>query len=306
MKVDQEDLILSREFRVATDIGAPQPSWSDIEARASRFSLHRPRKHFKLILACAVVLLAAACGASIVAVRTVYFKSAPRPFQSAIYSFASIGGPPGTPANKPSVVAEPRRVLTLALSNGATDALWVAPTVDGNYCFDTQEVIGDPDAIGTGLDWGGMSDNPGCGKHDRALDVGYDIKIPAKSSHGRFLILGGSGLRNAGSMEVRYEDGSSTSAPTVYVTSPVDASFFMFEIPIIHAVRGHRPKELILRARGGSILASDREVFSNLWRNVDHPKFRGVGGYWGMSLRPNSPGYQQRVWEYPGAGAGIS
>jgi hypothetical protein len=312
MKVDEEDLILSSEFLRALDSSSPQPSWSDIEARTNRFSLRRPRKHFKLVLTFGLALLAiTACGASI-AVHSVFFKSAPHPFQSAVDSFAGIGGPPGAPKNFRSVAVEPRRILTVRFPGGKTGALWVAPTVDGNYCFDTQVVNGDPDSPGQGLAWGnGYSSVPGCGKHDRALDLGYDVE---KRFHGRppvVRVVGGSGLRAAASAEVRYQDGSSTRAPAAYVTSPVDASFFLFQIPFSHTAPGHRPKELILRAKDNSILARDEAVFSDLWRTYDGGrKYVGWDGkrYEMPGLteggstysRPNSPRYQERDFEYPG------
>lgn len=301
MKVYDEDLILNRAFQGALDTGPPQPSWSDIEAREGAFTPRWQRRRLKVALAYAAVLLAIAVPALAYAAHSVFFKSAPGPFQSLVDSFAGIGGPSGTPANKPAVVAQPRRVLTIRLSNGGTAALWVAPTVDSavavpwfaptvhhyDYCFDTQVVNGDPNAPGTGFAWGGgYMGNPGCGKHERALDVGYDIENYPPVAR----IVGGSGLRDAHSVEVRYQDGSATRAPTVYVSSPVDASFFMFQIPVNHTTPGSRPKELILRARDGSILARDKGIFSSLWRAYGQ---MGVGS--SASSRPNSPRYQLRA-----------
>ena len=329
MKVYEQDLILSREFQGALDTGPPRPSWAEIEARAVGLAPRWQRGRLHVVLACAVVLLVVAIPALAFTAHSVFFKSAPHPFQSAIDAFARIGGPPGTPANTPAVLSQPRRVLTLSLSSGATAALWVAPTVDStvvpwfapathhnDYCFLTQVVNGDPNAVGTGLAWGyGLSYSPGCGMHERALDIGYDVGNLARMgyssgsvselSSSTFLVMGGSGLRTAGAVEVRYENGSSTKAPTVYVTSPVDATFFMLEIPYVHIKRGLRPKELILRARDGSILARDGEVFSRLWRSFDNPMLRG-GGAGSTANRPNSPRYQEREPNYRGAGAGFS
>jgi hypothetical protein len=226
--------------------------------------------------------------------------------------------------------------MTLSLANDKTAALWVSPTIDGNYCFDTQVVEGDPDSPGLGLAWGqGYKFSPGCGKHDGLLDVGYDVEVPSGGSPS-ILMSGGSGLRDAVSVEVRYEDGSSTSAPAVYVDSPVDAVLFMFQIPLDQTEPGSRPVELILRAEDNSVLTRDEAVFSELWRNYDasvaapdttepetpgsetptpgceyDPSVPGAipapecgpvvsGDGWSMSHRPNSPAYQFRQTEYPG------
>jgi hypothetical protein len=329
MKADEEDLILRREFQNATGTGPPQPSWGDIEARAGGFSLRWQRRRLKGVPALAVLLAIVAVPTLAYAARSVFFESAPAPFQSAIYAFALVGGPPGTPADTPAVVAEPRQVLTVSLPDDRTAALLVAPTIDGNYCFDTQVVKGDPDSPGLGLAWGyGYSGFPGCGEHDGALDVGYDITTTSDSPP-FILISGGSGLRAADSVEVRYEDGSTTSAPTVNVSSPVDAVFFMFQIPIDHTQTGSRPIELILRAQDNSILTRDEEIFSTLWRNYDgsvaaamsvgpdspacnygeQPEDGSIvppecqydnSGAGSVSSRPNSPRYQQRDFEYPG------
>jgi hypothetical protein len=301
MTVEKEDLILGKEFQDAMDTGRPQPSWGDIKSRASRSFLPRPRRRREFVLVTAVAVLAAGCGASIVA-RTVYFKSAPRPSRWVSDAFARIVGPPGAPANKPVVVSEPRRVLTLPLSNGATAALWAAPTLDGNYCFDTQVVSGDPNSLGARPAWGtglGLTENPGCGEHNAALDVGYDIR----ATPGRppiVLVLGGSGLRAANSVEVRYEDGSSTSVPAVHISPPVGAALFMFQIPVDHTKPGSRPIELILRARDNSVLARDEETFSGLWR------LNSAGSTGLLSVRPNSPGYRVRKPDYAFQGGGIS
>lgn len=330
MKVYEEDLILSREFQAAMGKGSPRPSWDDIEARARTLSPGWRRGRLKLLPALAVLLLVIAIPALAFAANEVFFDSSPPPFQSAIDSFARVGGPPGMPADTAAVIADPRRVVTLPLSNDMTAALWAAPTIDGNYCWDTQMVSGDPDSPGLGLAWGqGYSSFPGCGKHDGALDVGYDV---AGSTDGPpvVLISGGSGLKDADSVEVKYDDGSSSSAPTVYVGAPVDAVLFMFQIPLSYTESGIMPVELILRADDNSVLTRDDTVFSNLSYgapgseipksetpgseapeceydptvpgSIPAPECGAVlsGDGWSMSYRPNSPGYQERHTEYPG------
>jgi len=102
------------------------------------------KKRLKVVLAYAVVLLAIAIPALAYAAHAVFFASSPPPFQGAIDAFARVGGPPGHRPNTPAVTTDPRRVLTVPLSNGMTAALWAAPTIDHNYCFATQIVSDDP------------------------------------------------------------------------------------------------------------------------------------------------------------------
>ena len=334
-----KDSILKREFRRAMDKSLPQPSWDEVEARSGGFAL-RWQGRRKLVPAFAVLVMAITIPALAYAAHEVFFASSPPPFDSAIHAFSTVGGAPGRPADERSVVTEPRRVLTLTLANDSTAALWAAPTIDGNYCFATQVVTGDPDSPGQGLDWGqGFDGTTGCGSRDRALDVGYNV---TSSSDGSTLelISGGSGLRDADSVEVSYEDGSSTTVSAVQVSSPVDALLFMFEIPDDHIASGSRPVELILRAADNSVLARDKTVLANMWRGYEEsvaahkatgPDTPGTEtptpgtettncGYdptvpganpapgcsatgpesWGVTWMPNSPGYQYRQQDYPG------
>lgn len=294
MTVDDEDQILGREFREAIDQGPPQPSWSEIEKRAGRFSLRRQGGRLKLVPALAVLLLVVAIPALAFAAGNVLFNSGKAPFQSAIYAFAEVGGPPGTPADTPMVSADPRRVMVLPLSKPNTAALWVAPTSDGNYCFDTQVATDEADYLdalkgdytqgggdnmvspGQGLDWGaGFEYNVGCGSHDGNFDVAFDVGISGSdnpfdigingSDTPIVLVSGGSGLQDADTIEVKYQDGGSDSFPTMHVSSPVDATMFMFQIPVTHTTAGSRPVELVLKDKDGNVLASDEAALSNLW-----------------------------------------
>lgn len=327
-----KDSILKREFRRAMDKSLPQPSWDEIEARAGGLAL-RWQERRKLVPALAALLVAVTIPALAFAAHEVFFASSPPPFESATFAFASVGGAPGKPADERSVVIEPRRVLTLSLANDKTAALWVSPTIDGNYCFAPQVVTGDPDSPGQGLAWGqGFDGTTGCGLRDRAFDVGFNVTVSSDGSH-LALLSGGSGLQDADSVEVSYEDGSSTTATAAHVSSPVDALLFMFEIPDDHIASGNRPVELILRAEDGSVLGRDKTVLSNMWRGYDEsvamrktagPDTPGTEttncGYdptvpganpapgctatgpvsWGATWMPNSPGYQFRQQEYPG------
>ena len=332
MTADEKDLILGGEFQRATDKGLPQPSWGEIEARAGVSSRGRLRSHRKVVLALTAALTVIVVPALAFAAHAVFFDSSPAPFESAIYAFSTVGGAPGRPADEQSVVVEPRRVMTLTLSNDQTAALWAAPTIDGNYCFANQAVTGDPDSPGQGIDWGhGFDGDLGCGKRDNAFDVGYSASVSSDSSPS-ILVFGGSGLRDADSVEVAYEDGSTSEESAVYVSSPLDTVLFMFQIPDDHIASGSRPVELILRAADSSVLARDKALFSGLWQQYDEavarqgesggvtpgeetpgcefdpsvpgaipgPECGPIGSGYEIASMPNSPGYQYRNVANPG------
>ena len=280
MTIDEKDPILAREFRDAMDTGSPQPAWNGIAARAGVFSRHSQRRRLRVALA--VALVAIAVPTLGFAARSMLSEGPPPGLQKAIDSFATLGGPSNGSADDPVVVAEPRRVLTLPLANGATAALWAVQTVDGNYCFDTQVLN---DAWPPGGYGAASFPGPGCGKHDLPLEVGYDF--PHREGLPHALIAGGSGLRAADSVEIKYQDGSSDTIPTVYAASPIDATFFMFQVATGHYENGSRPIELILRAQDGSVLARDETALSNLWVNYG----QNDGG---VAARPNLTGYGYR------------
>ena len=104
-----------------------------------------------------------------------------------------------------------------------------------------------------------------------AFDVGisgsdnpFDIGINGSDTP-IVLVSGGSGLQDADTIEVKYQDGGSDSFPTMHVSSPVDATMFMFQIPVTHTTAGSRPVELVLKDKDGNVLASDEAALSNLW-----------------------------------------
>jgi hypothetical protein len=61
-------------------------------------------------------------------------------------------------------------------------------------------------------------------------------------------------------VEVRFEDGESATTPITWVSSPVDAGFFVYEVPQAHWAPGHRPSMLILEDASGHELARNSEV----------------------------------------------
>jgi hypothetical protein len=75
------------------------------------------------------------------------------------------------------------------------------------------------------------------------------------------LIDGSTTLDDAASVEVQFEDGSSVAVPVVWVSAPIDAGFFGYEVPAAHLRVGARPILLVLRDADGKELRRDSSAF---------------------------------------------
>ena len=78
------------------------------------------------------------------------------------------------------------------------------------------------------------------------------VQVPAERS---------TTLDDAASVEVQFEDGSSVTIPVVWVSAPIDAGFFGYEVPAAHLRVGARPTLLILRDANGTELRRDSSAF---------------------------------------------
>jgi hypothetical protein len=64
-------------------------------------------------------------------------------------------------------------------------------------------------------------------------------------------------LRPAASAVIRFEDGSSDRVRIVWVPKPIDAGFFLYELPKAHWKVGKRPLALSVEDANGDRLARD-------------------------------------------------
>lgn len=153
------------------------------------------------------------------------------------------------------IAGETRRVGSFPLSSGGSMVLSVAPTRAGGFCA-YYEVLG------------GGCDRDRTIPFSRALTIpgpiypGSSKTLPAAFITGDTLIHGGSVV------EVRFADGESAKVPLVWVSPPVDAGFFFYEVPEKHRELGHWATLLVLEDAHGRELARTRipSVFKFLER----------------------------------------
>ena len=56
-------------------------------------------------------------------------------------------------------------------------------------------------------------------------------------------------------LSVEYEDGQSSEIPFAWVSPPIDAGFYFFEVPEQHQTSGHRARALVATADDGAVVA---------------------------------------------------
>ena len=157
-------------------------------------------------------------------------------------SFAHLdaGAPP---AFRTGVVAKETRKIVLP--NGV--ALWIAPTSKGGFCIFPQGGGGQCDAARALTFWPTFS-------------IGGRLTQQGIVEGGPLLVSGSTTLRDAARVEVRFEDGGSVTVPVVWISAPIDAGVFGYEVPKSHWRVGKRPI-LVLRDGNGNELRHDSSAF---------------------------------------------
>ncbi|MGB2876194.1 MAG: hypothetical protein WBB76_12065 [Gaiellaceae bacterium] len=248
-----------------------EPDWAEVQRKARRAATRRYRLRLGVGALAAFVAVLAAMPAFGLRGQIVQFLTGAEPAPAPVvkdFSEIDVGAPPGMATGV--IAGEARDVMEVLLSTGKTAVVWVAPTHAGGFCVFVS-------ASGRRSTGGG-----GCDR-DRSLRFAPGLEIPGPvSSEGKILappvIFDGDTLiHGAATVEIRFEDGESAKAPVVWVSPPIDAGFFVYEVPKTHWSAGHRPVVLVLEDADGNELARSTQVA------------RGLGGIENRRLSP-SPG----------------
>lgn len=208
--------------------------WLEVRRRAGETKRRRP---VWIALAAAIAAVTVLLTTPALGLRgrivQLFQESEPAP-RSVVVDFASIdvGAPPGM---APGVLSEEaRRVADFKLSTGRTITLWVAPTRAGGFCMVWQESTG------------------GC--------------LPARGPRISPSIIDAPPVRIEGSvraepgaaLQLEFQDGEVLGLPLVWVSPPIDAGFFLYEVPPHRREDGRLPLALVLREADGGAVARRR------------------------------------------------
>ena len=239
-----------------------QPDWADVFARSNR--PHRARlwrRHPRRVLVVALALVVIALLATpafgvqgyvlrLLGRHNVSFTHSPPAANVVKKQFLDL--PIGAPTQfAPQVNAAQTRLVARFMIAGHPRKLWVAPTRTGGYCYTFELDFGgcrqtraDRSLGGKGqfgVTWQGGSPRHGVNE-SIATRVGGDITAPA-----------------AAKITANYADGTTTDIPFVWVSAPIAAGFFSYDIPTSHWNKQHRLLALTLYSKSGTRLG--RQAF---------------------------------------------
>jgi hypothetical protein len=199
-----------------------------------------------LALAVAFVLVAPALGLDLPALDFWTAEKAPPRIVEDFDSLAE-GAPPGMDPG--AVPGEARKVMTVVLDDGR-HTLWVAPTRSGGFCVNWTKSGGGCDKLGT-----------------VPLSVSWSARGPIHLSKGGIpdvtptsfnRLSGHVNSEYAEAVEIRFVDGEVVRPDVAWVSEPIGAGFFIYDIPELHRTPGHEISAVVALDGGGNIVAEDR------------------------------------------------
>jgi hypothetical protein len=253
-----------------------RPDWENVRARATPRPVRLPywRRRPGVVIAAVLLLVIVALLATpafgvqgfvldLFGRKNVSFansRSAPNEVKKQ-FEDLGIGGPARW---APEVIAARARVVATFTISGHPRKLWVAPTRRGGYCYTFEDSFG------------------GCRQTEQDRSIGSKGQFGVTwSSRGRFVVVSGRSGRSGRSLTsyavtrvggdinaptatkitVSYADGETASIPFVWVSKPIAAGFFTYDIPVAHWNEQHRVLALTLYGQNGHILAQQSFVY---------------------------------------------
>lgn len=139
-----------------------------------------------------------------------------------------------------------RIAVALRVPGFGTETLWVAPARTGGFCTTENCDLHRQTAFKSTLLISGPSR-----RHSQPMPGSPDVHV---------LFEGYTVLHSAARIAVRFEDGGSDFVPMVWVSKPIDAGFYMYELPKAHWKVGKRPVAFVVEDAHGKQLALDTKV----------------------------------------------
>lgn len=204
-----------------------------------RAEIDRPRRRpYVLALAPAITLLAAVLATPAFGLHghLLHLFASSKPPPERIHDlFADAAQPQRGETRKPDwvLVDKASVAVSLRIPDYGTERLWVAPTRNGGLC------VGTPD---------------GCDRYRRRPFFTTLVATPPTDRNGHIFFLGDT-LVHGARIVIRFEDGSSDRIPFTWVSRPIDAGLFVYDLPRAHWKKGKRPVALTVEDARGKQLA---------------------------------------------------
>ncbi len=211
--------------------GPDDGDWTDVLRRAKR--ARRRQGIYGVVLLTALVAVGVA-SAYALGHPIVDFNTAEKGPTNVVNDFGALEV--SAPENMtPGLLPDQARKIPGLYLDGKPYAFYIAPTKSGGFCSTVGECVG-------------INDRPEI--KDRIL-VGLETDKSSERLSGVFI------EKNANRLVLSYADGTSEDVPFVWVTEPIEAGFFVLDIPEAHQTSANRPTALALYDSGGELLANE-------------------------------------------------
>ena len=222
-----DDLTLNEILSTGPDDG----DWMDVLRRTKL--AHRRREFYGAVVLAALVMVGIA-SAYALGHRIVDFNTAEKGPTNVVNDFGELEV--SAPENMtPGLLPDQARKIPGLYLDGKPYVFYVAPTKSGGFCSTIGGCVG-------------VNDRPGM--KDRVLG-GLETNKNFERLSGVFI------EKNADRLVLSYADGTSDDVPFVWVTEPIEAGFFVLDIPEAHQTSANRPTALALYDSGGELLANE-------------------------------------------------
>jgi len=189
--------------------------------------------------------------------------------------------------------AKARLVSALAIPGFGPITIWAAPTKDGGFCSTA----------------GGGST---CKPHSTA-PFDATITVTPASRNGSYddprrvhvIVRGDTLVHGAARLAAHYEDGSVERTPIEWVAKPIDAGFFIYEIPKSHWDPGKRLIAFAVEAANGRVLARDTKI-ARYFTRVQRDGLALPAGAESRPAPPRSQPTYSKTFSDPSGDAGSS
>lgn len=223
-----------------------------LRAHAQNFGRRtsRRRLHAAVALAAVAVLVAPAYALVAHVVDFSHSPKAPTVIQKRFQLLFKSGAPPGM---DPRVIAqETRRAAVFELPSGSFP-LWVAPTRTGGFC---EEFVGLGGGCIADRGFPGIT-SAGAGVKPWLLSASiFSLRDLRRGIRGATYVSGVVLPKAASRLELRFGDGTTRPVMFIWVSSPIDAGFFLIELPATAVY----PATLMLRDEAGDVLSESEPL----------------------------------------------
>ena len=172
----------------------------------------------------------------------------------------------GRPIGSGMELASPAREITDVKFGGHDHVLVVAPLKGGGIC----------------TSWSGPYFGSSCGPIDRGNPL--EVQLGHAGNDLPIAVDGIVTSRAGTELRVRFQDGTSTTVPVVWVSKPIDAGFFLYPLAVANRRAGHYPDVVQLLSGNGKPVAT-REVHVTHFQRLPS---RSVPGFGRMAVPPQA------------------